>query len=447
MSLTGWVSRNLWKRARYKVTKEVLREIENFDPTASPNPYLVSSLQHALNEVPYYRQMAGENVSAATIETFPLLTRDLLRARFDDLQNDRIERVGWSERRTSGSTGTPLVIIQNEVQRNWVRAGEAWYYRNLLGFDLTETPRILIWASSDAILGKKMDLGNRINLFLSKADRLGASRFTPAEFSDIVDAINRRRAKLIQGYARALYEVARYIRANGLHIHSPEALVTTAENLLPEMRTLIEEVFQAPVRNLYGTREVGFIAGECSHGRMHRLTFHVHSEIVDHNARPVAPGEAGEVVVTTLHNRAMPLVRYTLCDEAIAPTDDICSCGCKLPTMGTITGRVGDYFPTAAGDLVYNGFFFRTIKEHSWINSFLIVQVEIDAIELHYVPAAPSPSGAMEGIEHNIRAVMGEKCRIIWKQVDQIPPTAGGKRQYAISLPNYQTQQKNFLTD
>ena len=446
MSLRGWVSRNVWNRARYRDTKEVLEEIKNFDPTASPNPYLLTSLRQAFDEVPYYRQFAGENVSAASLETLPLLTRDLLRSRFDELQNDQISREGWNERRTSGSTGTPLGIIQNKIQRDWVRATEMWYYRNLVGIDLIETPRMLIWASSDLIMGQKIPIAKRINFFLTQTQRLGASRFTPAEFSDTVRAINHQRPKLIQSYARSLYEVARHVRANGLRVHSPDVLVTTAENLLPEMKSEIEEVFQAPVRNLYGTREVGFIAGECSAGRMHQRAFHIQLEIIDQNARAVAPGEAGEVVVTTLHNRAMPLVRYTLCDKAVAPVDDVCTCGSKLPTFGSVAGRMGDYFPTAAGDLVYNGFFFRTMKEHKWVNSFLIVQVEIDAIEVHYVQVTPPPPGAMEGIEHNFRIVMGEKCRIIWKRVDQIPPTVAGKRQYAISLPSYQARQKNSLT-
>ena len=445
MSIRGWVSRNVWKRARYRATQEVLEEINNFDPTTSPNPYLLASLRQALDDVPYYRQFAGENGSTTTLETLPLLTRDLLRSRYDDLQNDQISRVGWHEHTTSGSTGTPLITLADATQRHWVRATETWYYQHLLGMDLTETPRILIWASSEAIWGKKMDLANRINLYLTQADRLGASRLTPVEFTDTVRAINHRRPKLIQSYARTLYEIARHIRANELRIHSPEVMVTTAENLLPEMRTVIEEVFQAPVRDLYGTREVGFIAGECSHGRMHRLTFNVHSEILDQKAQLVRPGEAGEVVVSTLHNRAMPLIRYTVCDRAVAPTDDICTCGCKLPTFGSIAGRFGDYFPTMTGDLIYSGYFFRMMRDQFWVDSFLIVQVEIDAIELQYVPARSVPAGAMEGIEQRIRQVMGKKCRIIWKKVDQLPPTVAGKRQYAISLPTYQARQKNTL--
>ena len=437
MSVRGWVSRNAWKRARYRATEEILQEIRNFDPCAKRNPYLLASLQTAIEEVPYYRQFSP----GVCLTNLPLLNRDLVRGHFADLQNDQTSRTGWRTNATSGSTGTPLIVIQDQIQRHWIRATETWFYNNLVGIDLTETPRVMIWASSDALWGKKMDLPNRINLFLSQADRLGASRFTPAEFSDSVRVINRRRPKLIHGYARSVYEMARHIRDNGLHIHSPEVIVTTAENLLPEMRSYIEEVFQAKVRDLYGTREVGFIAGECSHGRMHRFTFHNHSEIVNENGQPVAPGETGDVVVTTLHNRAMPLIRYTVCDRAVAPIDDICPCGCKLPSFGSIAGRVGDYFPTMSGDRVYCGYFFRMMGDQTWVNSYLIVQVEIDAVEMRYVPAAPAPAGALEQIEQRVRQVMGESCRIIWKSVSELPPTRAGKRQLTIPFETYRSQQ------
>jgi phenylacetate-CoA ligase len=365
----------------------------------------------------------------------------MVRGGFDDLQNDQISRTGWRSNATSGSTGTPLVVIQDQTQRHWIRATETWYYNNLVGMDLSETPRVMIWGSTDAMWGKKMDLPNRINLFLSQADRLGASRFTPAEFSDSVRIINRRRPKLIQGYAGSVYEMARHVRDNGLRIHSPEVIVTTAENLLPEMRSYIEEVFQTKVRDLYGTREMGFIAGECSHGRLHRFTFHNQSEIVDENAQPVAPGETGDVVVTTLHNRAMPLLRYTICDRAVAPIDDACPCGCKLPSFGSIAGRSSDYFPTISGDRVYYGYFLRMMGDQTWVKSYLIVQIEIDAVEVRYVPVTPAPAEALEQIEQRIRLVMGEKCRVIWKSVDQLPPTKAGKRQLAIPLDAYQAQQ------
>ncbi len=437
MSVRGWISRNVWKRARHRATEEVLQEIKQFNPEATPNPYLPDTLLHAIEEVPYYRQFS----LGASLTSLPLLTRDLVRNRFDDLQNDQISHSGWKRYATSGSTGTPLVVIQDQIQRHWIRATETWYYNNLVGMDLTETPRVLIWASSERIWGKKMDIPNRINLFLSQADRLGASRFTPAEFADIVRVINHRRPKLIQGYARAVYEVARYVSSKGLRVHSPEVIVTTAENLLPEMRILIEEVFRSRVRDLYGTREVGYIAGECSHGSMHRLTFHNHSEIVDQNGQPVAPGETGDVVITTLHNRAMPLIRYTVCDRAVAPIDDICPCGCKLPSFGSVAGRLGDCFPTTAGDLVNIGYFCSMLSDQTWINSFLLVQVEIDAVEMRYVPAASAPAGAVKQIDERIRQVMGEKCRILWKPVDQLPPTTAGKRQYTISLATYQAQQ------
>src|SRR5690606_5480525 len=86
--------------------------------------------------------------------------------------------------------------------------------------------------------------------------------------------------------------------------------------------------------------EMGPIAAECPAGSMHLLTTNVHIEIV-RDGRPVAPGELGEIVATTLVNRGMPLVRCRIGDlGALSP--DPCVCGRPQPVLAELQGRAAD---------------------------------------------------------------------------------------------------------
>ncbi|MCC6749142.1 MAG: phenylacetate--CoA ligase family protein [Deltaproteobacteria bacterium] len=87
----------------------------------------------------------------------------------------------------------------------------------------------------------------------------------------------------------------------------------------------------------YSSTECGTLAVTCPLGRYH-LAEQSYVEIL-RRGRPAGVGEFGEIVVTTLDNEAMPLVRYRQRDLA-APTES-CECGIPSPTI-ELLGRQGD---------------------------------------------------------------------------------------------------------
>ena len=76
----------------------------------------------------------------------------------------------------------------------------------------------------------------------------------------------------------------------------------------------------------YGSTEMGPIAHECPHGSRHIMADHVRLEIFNGDS-PAAPGEFGDIVVTSLFNRAMPLVRCRIGDRRrILPIRVLAAC-------------------------------------------------------------------------------------------------------------------------
>jgi phenylacetate-CoA ligase len=127
-----------------------------------------------------------------------------------------------------------------------------------------------------------------------------------------------------------------------------------------ELEAEMPEGFVA--HNIYGATESGGpnlgISCPYSHGpdQMHLINDDtILTEILDpQTLRPVAPGEVGELVITTLDKEASPVVRWRTRDLARLADDPYgCACGRRgLPLIGRIIGRSDDMLKVR-GTMVY----------------------------------------------------------------------------------------------
>ena len=102
---------------------------------------------------------------------------------------------------------------------------------------------------------------------------------------------------------------ARYCERHGLRLPSVQCVVTTYEFVSTVHRRLMERVFQVPVYDLYGSTETGHLLMEDEGGGMIPSLETAFLEVVETDRHGV-----GQLVVTTLTNDYMPLVRYRIGD-------------------------------------------------------------------------------------------------------------------------------------
>ena len=118
-----------------------------------------------------------------------------------------------------------------------------------------------------------------------------------------------------------------------------------AEPHSEEIRKKIEDLYNIKVYNSYGLSEVCgpgvAFECECQEG-LHIWEDHFYPEIIDPDSGEVLPeGERGELVLTTLTRKAMPLVRYRTRDlTRFLPGN--CPCGRTHRRIDRITGRSDD---------------------------------------------------------------------------------------------------------
>jgi phenylacetate-CoA ligase len=247
--------------------------------------------------------------------------------------------------------------------------------------------------------------------------------------------INSYQPELIRGYATSLFEVCRYAASNSLLLYSPKAVVSSAETLSDEMREVIESGFNTKVYDFYGSREAPCLAGECSEGSMHIFSFLHHLEVLNDDNQAVKNGEEGRIVVTSLHNYSMPLIRYEIGDTAIQGGGP-CSCDNMLPTLSKVTGRIVDHFVIHNGTTVPAEFFIHLIGvvcHTGAIKKFQVIQEDYRKIRILVVLQSELPKSYREDVGSKIRKAMGN-CDIVWDTVDDIPKSPSGKYSYTRSL-------------
>lgn len=142
-----------------------------------------------------------------------------------------------------------------------------------------------------------------------------------------IDLLRRVRPTILTGYAVAI-----------------EALAE---------RALAARAFRSAVSNAYVTNEVGVIAWSCParHDALHLNEDALLVEVVDDQGRPVPEGTCGELLVTPLALRAMPLLRYRNGDLATR-LPGACSYGRGLALITPVQGRTAHTIRGSRGELV-----------------------------------------------------------------------------------------------
>jgi phenylacetate-CoA ligase len=121
--------------------------------------------------------------------------------------------------------------------------------------------------------------------------------------------------------------------------------ITGSERWGEKTRARIESLLGIETFDLYGLTELwGPGTGvECDrHDGIHVWSDYYHLEVIDpETLEPVAPGEVGEIVVTTLTKEATPLIRYRTRDLSYLYAEP-CPCGNPYPRIGRLLGRSDD---------------------------------------------------------------------------------------------------------
>jgi phenylacetate-CoA ligase len=397
---------------------------EQFDKLT--DELLSNTLRLAFRRVPLYSTAqwrdALSSANAEVLDAWPVLDRRMLITHRRALRARRIDS-GVFSRSSSGSTGEVVRVAYNPAAGGWSWAQE---YRSMYWFGIPPGSRtLLLWGGGHPLY----DWVRNCRVCTTKNLSFGQLEWA-------TEYLLRKQPMLCMGLPSAIAQLARHVRTH--HPHAPPQLVPFVklggEQVYDFQRDEIARHFGARVFESYGSTEMGPIAHECPHGSRHIMADHVRLEIFDGDRRlPV--GEFGDIVVTSLFNRAMPLVRCRIGDRGrISP--DPCPCGLPHPVLAELVGRAADMFATADGRLVHGSELGRRLQlflskaplgsvgqvlfEQSGTTDWKVLVESSDGFD-------ETLAAQLRGI---VQATFGERCHVTIQRVALVPREKSGKYRY-----------------
>ena len=403
---------------------------------------LARVLKHAVANVNFFAERAGD-VTTVDIEQDPMGALKRFRVlEKGDLEGYLASLTPEPERRaflssSGGSTGEPVRFYLDAASDSIGLASAQLLYE-WAGIHRGDR-RVMLWGARREVSARASVVRRRLDSVLRNLTVLDAFDLGPDAMRSYALAVRRLRPDCIEGYAEALFAFAEFLEREGTTIPPPRAVISSASTLMPHMREKIQDVLGASVFDRYGSREVAAIAAECDHhAGLHVLGETAVVEVVDGTGMDVAIGCEGDVLVTTLANLTMPLIRYRIGDRAVLGPE-LCSCGRPYPLLSAITGRRCSCLRRPDGGIVSMSVVSLILGvecNDGAIKTFQVVQKSVDDIVVRLVPHQGMHGLVLkhtEQIASRLRDVMGSDCRVQFVEEDRIEPAPSGKHMYVIS--------------
>ena len=385
----------------------------------------------AARTIPFYR----ERLQDAAVGARGLSSLEDL-SRLPPLERADVQRLGprglrgpgviCLRRETSGSTGQPVEVRWSREMMAWVDAAN----RRSLGW-LGVRP-------GDRRVIVRQPLSTRLRRVRRIA--FNSARIIPQELFDAdyreraIAALRRNPPRMVMGNTKSVH-----VLAVALEDRAPiqaSAVVTGAGALHEHYRHAMERAFLCPVYNRYGAIETGQIAHPCGEaGLRHVASEVVLFEVVRDDGSPADAGELGDVLVTCLRNRAMPLIRYRLGDLA-ALAEEPCPCGRGLPVLERLVGRINEVLVRPDGGMVLAGTMVDELLALAGpsLLEFKIVQQADLSVEILVVQRDdPDPEEVRRRLAAAFDELIGVPEGTAVRRVDDLPADRAEKLQVIVS--------------
>jgi phenylacetate-CoA ligase len=427
-----WVPFQLWAGRAYRATLARAAQFDSADRAtirALQACDLRRMLDYAVEQVPAYRPLREKVHRLGPFEAlkeFPLIDKD-------SLQHDRtqylprdFESIPHYECTTGGTTGNQLKFyLENDSQsveiafmhRQWARVGYSPRSRKAT-FRGVEFRNL-----RDSVYWQENPIYNEL-------------QFSPFHMSEktlaaYVDRMFRYRPHFLHGYPSAIALLAGYVTRHGIDMRplGLGAILLGSEGIEPGQREAIAKAFSARPYSWYGHSERLILGGECETSEAyHHIPDYGILEIIDDEGSPVTePGQEGELVGTSLRNRAMPLIRYRTGDRARL-LEARCTCGRQFERFDRVQGRwQQEYVIGKSGSRIsiaalnVHGPFYDKVLRYQY------VQRRPGVMELRLMTESGFSDGDMENLKRAFSVRAGAELDVMIARVDNIPLTARGK--------------------
>ncbi len=437
----GWTYRQLPTGfrlgARYAEFRQLTQDVETWTPDEIRD-YQVKHLRQTLiqagNYCPFYQERFAKAgfrpellKSTEDLSECPLLTKQDLLEHRESMVSSAVSKKQRLYITTGGSTGVPVgFYLEKGVSRPKEQAFLEAQWKRAGYFDGARLAVIRGHVTSDRS-------GGKIASYDATRDWLMLSSYhlTEERLPEYVAAIERFKPDLLHAYPSAALQLAEFLERAGQTWHVPlRGLLAGSERLTLPQKRLLERVFKCRVYRWYGHSERAVLAGE---GRTSDL-FYFWPTYGFTEFGPVNEDGLCEVIGTSFHNLAMPLIRYRTGDYVrLADPRTDGELEFPWPAASAVDGREQEFLVTATGRRISLTAFNMHDGIFDDLYAVQFFQAEQGVTEFRYVPGPRFDRSRLAAIEAGVRRKLGDDFVVTLREVAETEKTTRGKHRWIVS--------------
>lgn len=294
-------------------------------------------LDHAYSNCPLYKKKFSQaGIKPEDIRTrndlikIPVITKEELILSGDDIFAKGYNRQNCFSSRSSGSTGQPFTSYFDRDAWNILKYAAKLRARRACG--------LKFGARMINIEACSAEEAARMNQKAKELKNLAVKRGFLSVYEDArnhIDFYNEFKPEALYGLGTYFCELIDFVQESKIKWHKPDIVFTSGEMLDQLVRRKLKDYFGNKVYDIYGCSELKEIAWECPE----KKGYHINDDLC------LVEVVAGEIIVTSLINKAMPLIRFSIGD--LGKLIDVpCSCGRAFALMEPTLGRSVDMVTT-----------------------------------------------------------------------------------------------------
>lgn len=420
-----------WKIKRTRYSKEFWKYLAEYEARANwsyeqlcdfRDARLRRMIHHCYETVPYYTKLFNDGgINPDSIKTLddikvlPVLTKDIVKNKFNDFISTSVPSKGVKTFHTSGTTGSGFIFKTTEdaLREQWA---VWWRYRRRLGIKF-DAWCALFGGRSVVPVDRSISPFYRINAPCRQI-YFSTYHMNDMNMQSYIDSLNKYKLEWIHGYPSAIALLAEYILVKNItQKHKVQFVTTGAENLLEQQKEKIYSAFGVMPYQHYGMAEGVANFSQDTYRKMYVDEDYAAVEFMGKN-------DGTEVIGTTLTNYAMPLLRYKVGDLAsIHSTAD----GREITS---VDGRNEDYVILPDGARV--GRLDHIFKDMVNVKEAQIIQREVGKIEVRIVKGTEYTERDETTLIQEIQIRL-HNMKVVINYVDKIPRTKNGKLRFVVS--------------
>jgi len=389
-------------------------------------------VDYHLKNNPFYQKFIGDT-SIEKWEDIPIITKRELQIPLEKRLSDGYNKKTCYVSKTSGSSGQPLIFAKDKMCHalTWAEILDRF---NWIDVNFNNTLQARFYGIP---LDFKNNLKEKIKDFLSHRIRFSIFDLSNEKLEQFLKVFKKKPFYFINGHTSSIVLFAKYLKSKNIVLTEVcptlKYCVVTSEMLYPKDKTLLEQVLNVPIINEYGASELDLIAFTNKQNEFIVNSETLFVEIIDEENFPVPFGIPGRIIITSLFNKAHPLIRYEVGDLGIISQLSTF----KTPIIQKLIGRSNDIVQLPSGKIVPGHTFYyvtkSVIEDDGNVKEFIIEQHQLDAFHIVYVSERELNANEVSKIKKSLSDYLESSLHLTFERLEVLNRSKRGKLKQFIS--------------